>query len=210
MITNTSPDSPIGVFDSGLGGLTVLRALEKILPKESFLYFGDTAHVPYGNKSAETITQYSRNILDFFVEHNAKAVVIACNTVSAVACTILQSEYNLPVFNVVTPSVKFASSITKTQSVGVIGTTATVQSKAYTLSFYGLNREISVKEISCPLFVPLIEEGWADTSVSKEVAKQYLSPLSTLNIDTLILGCTHYPIMADTISSVIPDHIQLV
>ncbi|MDP6570504.1 MAG: glutamate racemase [Candidatus Marinimicrobia bacterium] len=210
MTTNISSDSPIGVFDSGLGGLTVLRALEKILPKESFLYFGDTAHVPYGTKSAETVTQYSRHILDFFVEHGTKAVVIACNTASAVACTTLQSEYEVPVFNVVTPSVEFASTITKTQSVGVIGTTATVQSGAYTAAFNSLNRGISVKEISCPLFVPLIEEGWAETSIAREVAMQYLSPLSTLNTDTLILGCTHYPIMADTILSAVPGHIQLV
>ena len=210
MTINLTPDSPIGVFDSGLGGLTVLRALENILPRETFLYFGDTAHVPYGTKSAETVTQYSRHILDFFVEHGTKAVVIACNTASAVAFTSLQKEYKIPVFNVMTPSVEYASSISQTKSIGVIGTTATVHSKAYSNFFYDLQKDITVKEVPCPLFVPLIEEGWADSSIAKEVAKQYLSPFSTMNIDTLILGCTHYPIMADSILSVLPGHIRLV
>jgi len=207
---NLSADSPIGVFDSGLGGLTVLNVLEKILPQESFLYFGDTAHVPYGTKSAKTVTQYSRHILDFFLEQGTKAVVIACNTASAVAYKTLETEYELPIFNVVNPSVEFALSISRTNSIGIIGTTATVQSKAYSQAFRSLKKETTIEEIPCPLFVPLIEEGWSDSSIAKNIAMEYLSPFSSVNIDTLILGCTHYSIMADTILSVIPEHIQLV
>ena len=202
--------SPIGVFDSGLGGLTVLTYLEKILPNESFIYFGDTAHVPYGTKSAETVTQYSRYILDFFLQHKTKAVVIACNTASAVAFRHLQNTYDIPLFDVVSPSVEYSINITKTRKIGVIGTYSTIHSKAYTEMFKKFGSNCKIYEVPCPLFVPIIEEGWSDSSVAKKVVKIYLQDFFNCNIDTLILGCTHYSIMANTIQDVLSDNIQLV
>ena len=154
-----SQNSPIGIFDSGLGGLTVLKSLETILPNESFIYFGDTAHVPYGTKSAETVIRYSQHIMDFFQKHETKAVVIACNTASAVAFQHLQSLYNIPLFDVVTPSVEFAINHTKNKNIGVVGTFSTIYSNAYTKMFQKLGSGCNVKEIACPLFVPIIEEG---------------------------------------------------
>ena len=205
-----SPNSPIGVFDSGLGGLTVLKSLQEMLPNESFIYFGDTAHVPYGNKSTDTVIKYSQNILDFFSQRHAKAVVIACNTASAVAYQTLQKNHSIPLFDVVSPSVEFALQKSKTKNIGVIGTTSTISSKAYSRQFLDKNKDFSIHEISCPLFVSIIEEGWADTSIAKEIASIYLHGFNEKKIDTLILGCTHYPIMADTIQSVLSAQVQLV
>ena len=210
MITKLLSKSPIGIFDSGLGGLTVLSSLEKMLPNESFIYFGDTAHVPYGCKSADTIIRYSGDIMDFFLTHNTKAVVIACNTASAIACQKLRSSYNIPLFDVLAPSVVHTNNISKTRKIGVIGTHTTIHSRAYTQSFLNLDSDCFVVEIACPLFVPLIEEGWSYTSVAKEVANNYLGPFQKTEMDTLILGCTHYPIMAKTIQGVVDDHVQLV
>ena len=210
MTTKQSLNSPIGVFDSGLGGLTVLKSLENILPHESFIYFGDTAHVPYGTKSAETVTKYSRNILDFFLKHKTKAIVIACNTASAVAFRHLQRDYDIPLFDVVSPSVEYSINITNTRKIGVIGTYSTIHSKAYTEMFKKLGSDCKIYEVPCPLFVPIIEEGWSDSPVAKEVAEIYLQDFINSNIDTLILGCTHYPIMANTIQTVLSNNIQLV
>ena len=201
---------PIGVFDSGLGGLTVLQCLEKKLPKESFIYFGDTAHVPYGNKSAKTIIRYSENIINFFLKNKIKAVVIACNTASAIAYPELSKKYNLPIFNVVDPSVIHSDTISKTRNICIIGTQSTINSKAYSKSFSNINSDCTITEIACPLFVPIIEEGWSDSSIAKDIANIYLKPLKNTTIDTLILGCTHYPIMAETIQEVIEDNIELV
>ena len=210
MITESKIFSPIGVFDSGLGGLTVLTSLEKILPNESFIYFGDTAHVPYGSKSVDTVIRYSQDIMEFFMTHNAKAVVIACNTASAVAYPNLRNSYDIPLFDVVIPSVVHSHTISKTRKIGVIGTQSTIYSRAYTQSFSGLDSDCFVFEIACPLFVPLIEEGWSDTAVAKEIARKYLEPFQKTEMDTLILGCTHYPIMAETIQGAVEDHVQLV
>ena len=210
MITEQISDSPIGVFDSGLGGLTVLKSLEKILPNESFIYFGDTAHVPYGTKSSDMVTLYSCHIMDFFLKYKTKAVVIACNTASAVAFQHLKRNYDIPLFDVVTPSVKYSMKITKTQRIGVMGTYSTIQSHAYKRMFKDLGDVCSVQEISCPLFVPIIEEGWADSSIARDIAKIYLNDFINSDIDTLILGCTHYPIMANTIQALLPNQIQLV
>ena len=210
VITKQAPNSPIGVFDSGLGGLTVLKSLEKILPNESFIYFGDTAHVPYGTKSTEMVTLYSQHIMDFFLKYKTKAVVIACNTASAVAFQHLKRIYDIPLFDVVTPSVEYSMIVTKTQKVGVIGTYSTIQSSAYKRMFKDLGNSCSVIEISCPLFVSIIEEGWADSSIARDIAKIYLHDFSNSDIDTLILGCTHYPIMANTIQALLPSQIQMV
>ena len=210
MTTKPVQKSPIGVFDSGLGGLTVLTALEKMFPNEYFLYFGDTAHVPYGSKSADTVVRYSRDIVEFFLMHNTKAVVIACNTASAVAYKELRNSYNIPLFDVVAPSVAHSNNISKTRSIGVIGTHSTINSGAYTKSFSDLKSDCCVIEIACPLFVPIIEEGWSDTPVAETVANTYLEPFQETKMDTLILGCTHYPIMAKTIQGVVENHVQLV
>ena len=210
MITKQTPNSPIGVFDSGLGGLTVLKSLEKILPNESFIYFGDTAHVPYGTKSAEMVTLYSQHIMDFFLKYKTKAVVIACNTASAVAFQYLKRDYDIPLFDVVSPSVEYSMKITKTQKIGVLGTYCTIRSGAYKQMFKDLGNSSSVYEISCPLFVPIIEEGWADSAIAKDIAEIYLHDFTNSDIDTLILGCTHYPIMANTIQALLPNQIQLV
>ena len=201
---------PIGIFDSGLGGLTVLRELELMLPNEKFIYFGDTAHVPYGNKSVNMVQSYSKNIVEFFLTHNAKAVIIACNTASAVACKELQKNYTIPLFDVVTPSVVVSDQLSKTREIGVIGTYSTINSHSYTRSLAAIKSDCSVVEIACPLFVPLIEEGWSDTSVARDIAYIYLQAFQQTDIDTLILGCTHYPIMAETIQRAIEKHVQLV
>ena len=210
MKTKLYPNSPIGVFDSGLGGLTVLKSLIKILPNESFIYFGDTAHVPYGSKSTDTIIKYSQSILNFFTEKNTKAVVIACNTASAVANDILKQQYSMPLFDVVTPSVDLTIKQSKTKQVGIIGTASTIKSKAYSKKFKEKNKKISIYEISCPLFVPLIEEGWDNSPIAKQIANIYLNDFKKQNIDYLILGCTHYPIMANTIKSVLHDNIKMI
>ena len=211
MIIKQTPNSPIGVFDSGLGGLTVLKSLEKILPNESFIYFGDTAHVPYGSKSTEMVALYSQHIMDFFLKHEIKAVVIACNTASAVAFQHLKRIYDIPLFDVVTPSVEFSMKVTKTKKIGVVGTFSTIKSGAYKRIFRELgDNSYSVQEIPCPLFVPLIEEGWADSSIARQIAEIYLYDLINSEIDTLILGCTHYPIMANTIKTLLSSQIQLV
>ena len=207
---NPLKKSPIGIFDSGLGGLTVLKSLEKLLPNESFIYFGDTAHVPYGSKSAETVIRYSKSIMDFFMKHYTKAVVIACNTASAVAYDYLKKMYTIPLFDVVTPSVEYSIKISKSKNVGVIGTYSTIKSKAYTKMFKKLGRDYKVKEVPCPLFVPLIEEGWVDTSIAKNIVETYLNEFQHDNIQSLILGCTHYPIMANTIQSVLSNKIELI
>jgi len=210
VITKPTPNSPIGVFDSGLGGLTVLKSPEKILPNESFIYFGDTAHVPYGTKSAEMVILYSELIMNFFLKYETKAVVIACNTASAVAFQHLKRNYDIPLFDVVSPSVEYSMKSTKTQKIGVVGTYSTIQSGAYKQMFKQFGDSCSVQEISCPLFVPIIEEGWADTAIAKNIAETYLKELRDYNIDTLILGCTHYPIMANTIQDVLSSHIELI
>ena len=181
MTTNIFPESSIGVFDSGLGGLTVLKSLENILPNESCIYLGDTAHVPYGNKSADTVVRYSQSIMDFFLKNNVKAVVIACNTASAVAYRSLQKDYSISMFDVVSPSVEFALEKSKTKNIGVIGTTNTINSKAYSRQFSDKNIGYSIHEISCPLFVPVIEEGWADSNIAKEIATVYLQSFEKKN-----------------------------
>ncbi len=202
-------NAPIGVFDSGLGGLTVLKSLQNLLPNENYIYFGDTAHVPYGNKSSKMVIKYSQNIVNYFEKFQVKAIVIACNTASSVAYKLLQKTNKIPLFDVVTPCIKSASLISKSNKIGIIGTTSTINSKAYSKNFQN-DKKFSIYEIACPLFVPLIEEGWSDTLIAKEIAKQYLNKFSTNIIDTLILGCTHYPIMKNTILSSMPYKINLI
>ena len=209
-INNKLQNQPIGIFDSGLGGLTVLKSLQKILPNESFIYFGDTAHVPYGSKGTKTVTKYAQNIIDFFIKHKTKAIVIACNTVSAVAFNHLKNIYDIPIFDVVSPSVEFAFKNSKNKNIGIVGTLSTIESKSYTKLFNKLDNSCMIKEVACPLFVPIIEEGWANSNIATNIAKIYLKEFNTINIDTLILGCTHYPIMAKTIKNILNANIKLI
>ncbi len=203
-------DAPIGVFDSGLGGLTVFRALRQALPQESLLYVGDTARVPYGNKSPDTITRYAREILDFLAHREVKAVVVACNTASALAVPTLVSHYSFPVFGMIEPGVARAIEMSRRQRIGVIGTAATVASQAYERRLTTLCPTAFVTSQACPLFVPLVEEGWINTSVTAEIARHYLDPLKSQGIDTIILGCTHYPILQQVIQRVMGADVALV
>ncbi len=186
--------APIGVFDSGVGGLTVAREIMRNLPHEKIVYFGDTARVPYGSKSKETILRYSRQIVRFLQTQEVKAIVVACNTASALALETISEEIDIPIIGVVKPGAKVAAQTTRNKKIGLIGTRATVKSDLYRKTIQAENPEIEVIGQPCPLFVPLVEEGWLKDSVTIEVAKRYLAPLLEKDIDTLILGCTHYPL----------------
>ena len=197
----------IGVFDSGLGGLTVVKELKKVLPHERIVYFGDTARVPYGSKSKEVILRYSREIADFLKSQDVKMIVIACNTASAFALRELQEELSIPVIGVIDAGAKMAVSIS--DNIGVIGTKGTVSSKAYYNAIKKLKIGANVYQKACPLFVPLIEEGFAEDTITLEVIQRYLHEMDDM-IDTLVLGCTHYPLLTKSINRVVGDKIRLV
>lgn len=201
---------PIGVFDSGIGGLTVVRALTQRLPHENIVYFGDTARVPYGPKSPQTVREYAGQDTDFLVSKDVKMIVIACNTVSAVALDLVMKRAKVPVVGVIFPGATAAVASTSKKRIGVIGTVATVNSKAYANAIRQLDKDAEVFAQACPLFVPLAEEGWTEHQVTDLVAKEYLFPLKLENIDTLILGCTHYPILKDAIRRAIHSNVTLI
>ncbi|MBI1976170.1 MAG: glutamate racemase [Candidatus Omnitrophica bacterium] len=201
---------PIGVFDSGIGGLTVVRALRERLPKEDIIYFGDTARVPYGNKSQTTIERFSLENARFLIEHQVKMIVIACNSSSAFALQSLRASFRLPILGVIEAGAKRAIQTTENRKIGVIGTHATISSRAYETVLEKLDSRVRVFSQSCPLFVPLVEEHWLYDEVTFEIAKRYLSSLRKNDIDTLILGCTHYPLLGDVISRVMGDGVRLV
>ncbi len=211
-MTATPPDTskPIGVFDSGIGGLTVVRALTRRLPQDNIVYFGDTARVPYGPKSPQVVREYAAQDADFLLSRGVKMVVIACNTVSAVALDVVQKRARLPVVGVIGPGAGAAVRATRRRRIGVIGTSATIGSNAYTHALRHLAPEIVVVARACPLFVPLAEEGWIDHPVTLMVAKEYLFPLQLEKIDTLVLGCTHYPVLRPAIEAVLPGGIALI
>ena len=194
-------DRPIGVFDSGVGGLTVMRALMKAMPNEDIVYFGDTARVPYGNKSKETIVRFSRQIANFLLARSVKAIVVACNTASAYALDELRSAFDLPIEGVILPGAEAAVEATRNGRIGVIGTYATVSSRAYDRAIRVLNPDLSLVKTACPLFVPLVEEGFTAGEIAERVVAHYLAPLKTSGIDTLVLGCTHYPLLKDAIAA---------
>lgn len=200
----------IGVFDSGIGGLTVVREIIKQMPDVGIIYFGDTARYPYGNKSKETIERYSTEDVRFLIEHGVKIIVTACNTASALAIDKFRQEINVPLFEVITPAVEQAIKTTTNKRVGVIGTRATIKSEIYKNKINEINPNINVIGKPCPLFVPLVEEGWLDHSETKKIIKSYLSPLKNKNIDTLILGCTHYPLLKPQIQAKIGRKVNLV
>ncbi len=200
----------IGVFDSGLGGLTVLKEISKVLPNENIVYFGDTARVPYGTRSSETVTKYTFQSINFLLENDIKAIVIACNTASARSLEKAQERYNIPILGVIKPGAKRAVISTKNNKIGVIGTEGTVFSKAYETEIQKLIKNVDVHSKPCSLFVPIVEEGWAETEVALLTAKEYLSAFNGTDIDTLVLGCTHYPILANTIKKITGNKIRLV
>lgn len=201
---------PIGVFDSGVGGLTVSKEIMELLPHEAIVYLGDTARVPYGSKSPETITRYAFEGLKFLLSMNVKLVVIACNTVSATCLKELQNNSNVPVIGVIEPGARAAVRTTTSKKVGVIGTERTVNSKAYENAIKEIDSEIMILSKACPLFVPLIEEGWLDKEATYLTIAEYLMPLKNEGIDTLVLGCTHYPLLKPSIARVLGEEIKLV
>lgn len=203
-------DAPIGVFDSGFGGLTVVREIMRQIPNEKIVYFGDTARVPYGSKSKETITRFSRQIAHFLQTQNVKTIVVACNTASAYALDELEKEIDIPIIGVVKPGAKVAADVTKNGKIGVIATNATIGSEIYTTYIREIKPEVSVTGKACPLFVPLVEEGLLEDPVTDEIASRYLLELIDIDIDTLILGCTHYPLIRNTIQRVVGDKVTLV
>jgi glutamate racemase len=203
-------ERPIGVFDSGVGGLTVLKELKRALPNERFLYIGDTARVPYGTKSPSTILDFARSVIRFLVEKDVKLIVIACNTTSAVGLPVLQGLFDLPIIGVLKPGAYEAVRATRKGRIGVIGTEATISSGVYEREIKMLDPDVKVFSKACPLFVPLVEEGWIEDEVTKIVASRYLGELKDVGIDTLLLGCTHYPPLKKVIGEVMGDDVRLV
>lgn len=203
-------NAPIGVFDSGVGGLTVAREIMRQLPNERIVYFGDTARVPYGSKSPEIITRYSRQIVRFLQTQQVKAIVIACNSASACALEALEEETELPIIDVVRPGAKTALETTRNGKIGVIATEATISSGIYKRYIEESDRSVSVISKACPLFVPLVEEGLWEDPVTDEIARRYLSELIDSGIDTLILGCTHYPLIRSTVGKIMGEAVSLV
>lgn len=203
-------ENAIGVFDSGVGGLTVVRALMERLPSESIYYFGDTARVPYGVKSRETINRYAKEITAFLLKQQVKLLIIACNTMSAVAVDTVQSISPVPVLEVIDAGARQAVKMTRNGVIGVIGTPATINSNAYARKIHDYKAEARIVSQACPLFVPLVEEGWLDHPVTHLTAQEYLRPLLVEGIDTLVLGCTHYPLLKPLLQEVAGSEVTLV
>ncbi len=203
-------NAPVGVFDSGVGGLTVMREIMRQIPNESIIYFGDTARVPYGNKSKETVTRFSRQIVHFLKSHQVKTIVVACNTASAYALDELEKECDIPIMGVVKPGAKAAVEATRNGKIGVIATEATIGSGIYSHYIKELKSSATIYGKACPLFVPLVEEGLWEDPVTEEIARRYLAELIDNDIDTLILGCTHYPLIRSTVRKVIGEQVTLV
>lgn len=203
-------EAPIGVFDSGVGGLTVVKEIMYQIPNEKVIYFGDTARVPYGNKTKETVTKYALQIVRFLKTQHVKAIVVACNTASAYALYEIEQAADVPVIGVVKPGAKMAVEATKNGKIGVIGTRGTIGSETYTTYIRQLNPGVEVIGKECPLFVHLVEEGLWEDPVTEEIAKRYLTDLIDVDIDTLILGCTHYPMIRKTVQRVMGEKVRLI
>lgn len=203
-------NAPIGVFDSGIGGLTVAREIMRQMPEERIVYFGDTARLPYGSKSQDTVLRYSRQIIRFLLSKNVKAIVIACNTASAYALEAVEKELDIPIIGVIRAGARTAVHATRNGKIGVIGTEGTVSSGIYTDVMMRMRPDIEVTAKSCPLFVPLVEEGLLHDSVTDEIASRYLSVLKGRFVDTLVLGCTHYPLIRSTLGRIMGEDVTLV
>lgn len=203
-------DKKIAIFDSGLGGLTVLKALKNILPNENYLYFGDVAHLPYGNKSKDAVIKYSEKIIQFLIQDQIKIIIFACNTASSFALDYIKQKFTIPMIGAINPSILYALRKTKNQNIAVIGTEATISSNIYQTLIKNNNQDAKILALSCPLFVPIIEEGWHNTTTAMNVAEIYLKRINQSDTDTLILGCTHYPLLQATLQSVINKNIELI
>lgn len=203
-------EAPIGVFDSGLGGLTVVHAIRQAMPRENVIYLGDTARIPYGTRSAETVRRYAAEMCDLIVERGVKALVIACNTVSAVALDAVVGRYDIPVLGVIAATTAEAVRSSRSKRIGVIATEATVRSGAYTKALRAIDPKVEVYTRACPLFVPLVEEGWVDNDVARRAAAIYLTSLRQSGIDTLVLGCTHYPLMRGLVAEIMGPQVKLI
>ncbi|MBI1871134.1 MAG: glutamate racemase [Chlamydiae bacterium] len=200
----------IGIFDSGIGGLTVFSQVEKLLPSENLIYLGDTARVPYGTKSKETIERFAQEDTQFLLQKNVKFMIAACNTVSALALPFLKKEMNIPIMGVIEPAVQKAIFLSQNSRIGVIGTRATIESKAYDMAFAQLDPSVQVFSQACPLLVPLVEEGWLNEPEAFSITQKYFEPLIEKKIDTLILGCTHYPLLSAIIQKAIGEKVTLI
>jgi glutamate racemase len=208
--TSAKAAQPIGVFDSGIGGLTVVSELRRLLPNEQIFYLGDTARVPYGGKSPSTVERYSLEIADILLAENAKTIVVACNTASALALPKLQETLPVTVTGVILPGARAAVAATRNGHIGVIGTRATIRSGAYERTLRSLSAEVHVTARACPLLVPLIEEGWLQNEITDQILARYLEAVVREGIDTLVLGCTHYPLLRDAIARLLGDEVTLV
>lgn len=206
----SNQDAPIGVFDSGVGGLTVAKEIMAQIPNEKIVYFGDTARVPYGSKSKKTITKYTRQIIRFLMTHEVKALVIACNTMSACSLEEVEKELSVPIIGVVKPGASVAAAQTVNKRIGVIATESTIHSEMYEHFINQIDPTLQVIGKACPLFCPLVEEGMLDDPVTDEIARRYLDALMKQDIDTLILGCTHYPLLAPAIGRIVGEKVTLV
>jgi glutamate racemase len=193
-----------------MGGLTVVREMISQLPNESIIYFGDTARVPYGPKSPDTVLRYSREITAYLKDEGVKALVIACNTATAHALPALRREFDLPIVGVIEPGARAAAAVTRTKKVGVIGTAGTIKSRAYEKEIRKLIPDVDLTAQACALFVPLVEEGWVDTEPTRAIARNYLAPMVSAQVDTLVLGCTHYPLMKTVIGNVVGRDVRLI
>ncbi len=201
---------PIGVFDSGVGGLTVLRQMIKRMPAERMVYLGDTARLPYGTKSRETVIRYSLNNASFLLDKGVKLLVVACNTASSLALEELKKTFKIPIVGVILPGARKAAHCSNSRKVGVIGTMATIKSRAYEVAIRRFEEHADVLSIPCPLFVSLAEEGWTGDEITRLVAERYLAPLKQKKVDVLVLGCTHYPLLKPVLSSVMGKDVLLV
>jgi len=206
----TSRDSPIGLFDSGIGGLTVLHKIIEFLPRENTVYLGDTARAPYGTKSVETVLRYSFENTEFLIDKGVKLIVVACNTSTALALHGLKGRFSLPLIGVIEPGVRRALQVTHNKRIGIIGTEATIKSGAYTKALKALDERVEVYSRACPMFVPLVEEGWTDNAVASMTVEAYLGSLKQSGIDTLILGCTHYPLLKKAIHGYMGKGVALI
>ena len=203
-------DAPIGVFDSGLGGLTVVKELLHTLPNERVVYFGDTARVPYGTKSKESIIRFSTEIVQVLLKHKVKMVVVACNTASSLALETIQRKFSVPIVGVIDPGARKAAAATRNKKIGIIATQSTVKSGRYAAKILEHDPRIRVTSRACPLFVPLVEEGWFDHPVTESVAREYLKEIKKAGVDTLILGCTHYPLLKAVVGRIVGPKVHLV
>lgn len=203
-------DRPIGVFDSGVGGLTVVKELMEQLPGESIIYFGDTARVPYGSRSADAVTHYSLQCIRFLMEKGVKSIIVACNTASAMSMDAIRATFDIPVIGVIESGARAAAASTKNGSIGIIGTEGTIATGAYQREIKRIDPGIILTGVACPLFVPIVEEGWSDSEIAYLTARKYLSAFKGTGIDTLVLGCTHYPLLFNTISKVMGPGVTLV